>query len=220
AHEQEFGSVPHRFLPLLPGFAAGERPLELRRMLSGGKNETRRHNGLNASVSAAAIGAALRASGLLEAKQALPFSRCGFCSHPRHETRHCQKRRRALDLRRMNPAVEGRTITIGDGARPAANLLDSLPASKGKQNADRRGFTCLPCGKRAPCRARSPVGVPRRFCPWDSRIPRCGLGPGFAALAPRWRGSPAGANPGYSEAPRTPVIVPADLMSANRRLTY
>ena len=35
-----------------------------------------------------------------------PFSRCVFCSHPRHEARHCQKRRRALDLRRMNPAVE------------------------------------------------------------------------------------------------------------------
>jgi hypothetical protein len=93
--------VPHRFLPLLPGFAAGERPLELRRMLSGGKNETRRHNGLNASLSAAAIGAALRASGLLEGKQALPFSRCGFCSHPSYAARHCQKRRRALDLRRM-----------------------------------------------------------------------------------------------------------------------
>ncbi len=77
--------MPHRFLPLLPGFAAGERPLELRRMLSGGKKQTRRHNGLNASLSAAAIGAALRASGLLEAKQALPFSRCGFCSHPSYE---------------------------------------------------------------------------------------------------------------------------------------
>ena len=77
--------MPHRFLPLLPGFAAGERPLELRRMLSGGKNQTRRHNGLNASLSAAAIGAALRASGLLEAKQALPFSRCVFCSHPSYE---------------------------------------------------------------------------------------------------------------------------------------
>ena len=70
-------------------------------MLSGGKNETRRHNGLNASLSAAAIGAALRASGLLEAKQALPFSRCVFCSHPSYAARHCQKRRRALDLRRM-----------------------------------------------------------------------------------------------------------------------
>jgi len=54
-------------------------------MLSGGKKQTRRHNGLNASLSAAAIGAALRASGLLEAKQALPFSRCGFCSHPSYE---------------------------------------------------------------------------------------------------------------------------------------
>ena len=88
-----------------------------------------------------------------------------------------------------------RITTIGDGARPAANLLDSLPAIKGKQNADRRGSTCLPCGKRAPCRARSPVGVPRRFCPWDSRIPRCGLGPGFAALAPDGGGLPPAPTP-------------------------
>ena len=94
---------------------------------------------------------------------------------------------------------------------PAAH--ERTDGKKRKQNADRRGSTCLPCGKRAPCRARSPVGVPRRFCPWDSRIPRCGVGPGFAELAPRWRGSPAGANPGYSETPRTPVIVPADMMS-------
>src|SRR6185437_3966401 len=35
-----------------------------------------------------------------------------------------------------------RITTIGGGARPAANLSDSLPAIKGKQNADRRGSTC------------------------------------------------------------------------------
>jgi len=147
--------VPHRFLPLLPGFAAGERPLELRRMLSGGKNQTRRHNGLNASLSAAAIGAALRASGLLEAKQALPFSRCVFCSHPSYAARHCQKRRRALDLRRMNPAVEGRITTIGDGARPAANLLDSLPAIKGSRTPTDAGLpACLAASAHPAGRAR------------------------------------------------------------------
>jgi hypothetical protein len=131
--------------------------------------------------------------------RALPFSRCVFlfapelCGTPFPRT--TPRSRPSSD----DPGWKVRITTIGDGARPAANLLDSLPAIKGKQNADRRGFTCLPCGKRAPCRARSPVGVPRRFCPWDSRIPRCGVGPGFAALVPRWRGSPAGASPGFSE---------------------
>ncbi len=44
----------------------------------------------------------------------LPLSRRVFCSHPSYAVRHCQKRRRILDLRRMTPAVEGRIIiTIG-----------------------------------------------------------------------------------------------------------
>ena len=71
--------------------------------------------------------------------------------------------------------------------------------------------------RRAPCRARSPSGVPPRLCPRDSRIPRCNFGPGFAGQAPRWRGSPAGTGPGYSEAPRMPVIMPADMMSEAAR---
>ena len=36
-------------------------------------------------------------------RKGIPFSRCVFCSHPSYAARHCQKRRRALDLRRMTP---------------------------------------------------------------------------------------------------------------------
>src|SRR6185437_12865809 len=212
AHEQEFGSVPHRFLPLLPGFAAGERPLELRRMLSGGKNETRRHNGLNASLSAAAIGAALRASGLLEAKQALPFSRCVFCSHPSYAARHCQKRRRTLDLRRMTPAVEGRITTIGDGARTNGRkkekeaerrqtriYLLALRQARTLQGAlaCRRSTAVLPLGLTHP-KVRSRT----RFR---------GAGSTMAGVSRRRR-------PRLQLAPRTPVIVPADMMSDTARV--
>ena len=72
-----------------------------------------------------------------------------------HEARHCQKRRRALDLRRMNPAVEGRITTIGDGARPAANLLDSLPAIKGSRTPTDAGLpACLKASAHPAGRAR------------------------------------------------------------------
>ena len=147
--------MPHRFLPLLPGFAAGERPLELRRMLSGGKNQTRRHNGLNASLSAAAIGAALRASGLLEAKQALPFSRCVFCSHPSYAARHCQERRRALDLRRMTPGGKSGSPRSEAAQDRLQIFSDSLPAIKGSRTPTDAG---LPAALR---RSAHPAGRAR-----------------------------------------------------------
>ena len=87
-----------------------------------------------------------------------------------------------------------------------------------KQNADRRGSTCLPCGKRAPCRARSPVGVPRRFCPWDSRIPRCGRRTRFRGAGATMAGVSRRRQPRLQRAPRTPVIVPADMMSDTARV--
>jgi hypothetical protein len=52
----------------------------------------------------------------------------------------------------------------------------------------------LRCGAHPAGRARLPA-FHRGSAPRDSRIPRCDSGPGFAALAPWWRGSPAGAGP-------------------------
>jgi hypothetical protein len=71
----------------------------------------------------------------------------------------------------------------------------------------------LPCGKRAPCRARSPVGVPRRLFPWDSRIPRCNPDQVSRSRRLSMAGVSRRRPPRFQRAPRMPVIMPADMMS-------
>ena len=57
----------------------------------------------------------------------------------------------------------------------------------------------LPRGKRAPCRARSPVGVPRRLLSKGLTHPEDSASDQASRSAYRWRGYPAGVRPGYSE---------------------
>jgi len=85
------------------------------------------------------------------------------------------------------------------------------------RNAVRRGSSSAACAAGAPCRARSPSGVPPRLCPWDSRIPRCDPGPGFAERAPSLAGVSRRRPPRLQRAPRVPVLMPADMMSETAR---
>jgi hypothetical protein len=64
--------------------------------------------------------------------------------------------------------------------------------------------------RRAPCKARTPPGVPPRFLSKGLTHPKDSASD---QAADRWRGYPAGAGPGYSDAPRVPVMVPAGMMS-------
>ena len=149
-----------------------------------------------------------------DGRQALPFSRRDFLRV--RAMRHAIPKNDAATRPSSEQFGRGEIRGAQDRARRTRERTNGK--KKRKQNADRRGSTCLPCGKRAPCRARSPVGVPRRFCPWDSRIPRCGVGPGFAALAPTMAGVSRRRQPRLQRAPRTPVIVPADMMSDTARV--
>ena len=63
----------------------------------------------------------------------------------------------------------------------------------------------------APCKARSPIGVPPRLLPKGVIIPKAHPGPGFVRRAPRG-GFAADASPHSQRAPRAPVIVPAGLI--------
>ena len=101
-----------------------------------------------------------------------------------YEARHCQKRRRALDLRRMNPAVEGPDHHDRRRRKTGCKSFKLASGNQRKQNADRRGSTCLPCGKRAPAgRARlSAFHGGSALGTYASQ--GVVVGPGFAALAP------------------------------------
>ena len=118
----------------------------------------------------------------------------------------------------MNPAVEGRTITIGDGARPAANLLNSLPAIKGSRTPTDAGLPASPSGE-----ARTLQGA--LACRRSTAVLPLGLTHPKVRRRTRFRG--AGAlvagvsrrrQPRLQRAPRTPVIVPADMMSDTARV--
>ena len=65
--------------------------------------------------------------------------------------------------------------------------------------------------RRAPCKARSPIGVPPRLLPKGRHRPKGSPGPGFVRRAPRG-GFAADASPHSQRAPRAPVIVPAGLI--------
>ena len=128
----------------------------------------------------------------------------------------------------MSGAKSGNDVavfTAAPGFRSAQpglqNLLDSLPATKGSRTPTDAGLPASPSGEaRTLRRARSPVGVPLRFCPWDSRIPRCGVGPGCAEQAPDVAGVSRRRRPRLQRAPRTPVMVPADMMSDTARVQW
>ena len=99
-------------------------------------------------------------------------------------------------------------ITIRYGARK-----NERKERKGSRTPTGAVRNRLPCGKRAPCRARSPVGVPRRLCPWDSRIPWCNPDQVSRSRRLSMAGVSRRRPPRFQRAPRMPVIMPADMMS-------
>src|SRR6185437_2123231 len=113
-------------------------------------------------------------------KTSAPVPAARFFARPSYE-KASPKNDAATDLRQINPVWRAGLIMVQ--WRRTKERTDG----KIKKEAERRQtrvYLLHRKAQRAPCRARSPVGVPRRFCPWDSRIPRCGVGPGFAALVP------------------------------------
>jgi hypothetical protein len=67
--------------------------------------------------------------------------------------------------------------------------------------------------RRCPDGGSTPSGVPPRLLPEGVVVPKAQLGPGFPDHgADKRRVTPAGVASGHSEAPRTPVIVPAGMM--------
>jgi len=106
--------------------------------------------------------------GLRRRTQASAFSRRGFCSHPSHEASKAKIFAAIPTFVRSIRLWRAGFITIRYGARK-----NERKERKGSRTPTGAVRNRLPCGKRAPCRARSPVGVPRRLFPWDSRIPRC-----------------------------------------------
>ncbi len=149
------------------------------------------------------------------------FSRRVFLIRARAMSKPSQKPRRNPNLRQSNPAVEGR-IHHGRAQRQITN--------KRKQNADRRNVTNLrACARRAPCKARTPVGVPLRLSPRGLSSPKAqrqatlpGSSPEHAILWTANRGEDRTRLHGHyprrktpvpvQRAPRAPVIVPAGLM--------
>ena len=101
-------------------------------------------------------------------------------------------------------------FTAAPGFRFAQPGLQGKQGSRTPTDAVRNR---LPFGKRAPCRARSSVGVPRRLCPWDSRIPRCGSDQVSRSRRLSMAGVSRRRPPRFQRAPRVPVIMPADMMS-------
>src|SRR5581483_122726 len=135
-----------------------------------------------------------------------------FLFAPELCARHCQERRRALDLRRMTPAVEGRITTIGDGARTNGR--------KKEKEAERRQTRSHLLALR---QARTLQGA--LACRRSTAVLPLGLTHPKVRSRTRFRGagaSMAGVSrrrqPRFQRAPRTPVIVPADMMSNTARV--
>ena len=114
---------------------------------------------------------------------------------------------RRTDLRQSMPAVVTGILTIN------ALSHDVSVRRKGKRNADKRCSRKPPhlAVRRAPCKARSPIGVPPRLLPKGVIVPKAHPGSGFVRRASRG-GFAADASPHSQRAPRAPVIVPAGLI--------
>ena len=105
------------------------------------------------------------------------------------------------------------TLAVVTGAVTIRALSHECKRKK-KKEAERRQThnpLHLPV-QRAPCQARSPIGVPPRFSPKGLSIPKAHLGPGFVRRMPRAGDSPPASVCTSSDAPRVPVIVPAGMM--------
>ena len=135
-----------------------------------------------------------------------PFSRRAFPAHPSYV--EAVPKNHAVLRPSSEPFGRGWTERHHDRAQRTNKRTEIRTR---KRNADRRSPQPLAFRQaRTLRRARSPVGVPRRFCLRDSRIPKCGFGPGFAERsAYRWRGLSRRRLPRLQRAPRVPVIVPA-----------
>src|SRR5579872_5006371 len=115
-----------------------------------------------------------------------------------------------------DPGWKVRIITIGDGARPAANLLDSLPAIKGSRTPTDAGLpACLAASAHPAGRARLSA-----FHGGSALGTHASQGAVSDQVSRRWPHDGGGlppAPPRFQRAPRTPVIVPADVMSDTAR---
>jgi hypothetical protein len=75
----------------------------------------------------------------------------------------------------MSEATSGNDVAASSPLPDFASLTRATEQTKRRmRNAvRRRPYPPQLALRRAPCRVRSPSGVPPRLCPWDSRIPRC-----------------------------------------------
>jgi hypothetical protein len=129
-----------------------------------------------------------------------------FDSHPSYEQPVPKNLAALLTFVRSIQQWKAGSITVGRGTEEKKAR---------KQNAERRNFTNLRTCKarRASSGTRTPSGVPLWLLSKGLSSQELSFGPGFPERsADRWRGYPAGAGPGYSDAPRVPVMVPAGMM--------
>ncbi len=101
-------------------------------------------------------------------------------------------------LRRMDKGAERRAHAVHTSRLHRVGFAALSPPCKyqrkiRKRNADRRSVSCsapagaaratrVPACADPPLRARSPVGVPPRFFPWDCASPRCSFRPCFRGI--------------------------------------
>ena len=109
----------------------------------------------------------------------------------------------------MTPAAGAGAVTINASSHQAKEAKEDGTPTDAVERLH------LPV-QRAPCRARSPIGVPPRFSPEGLLIPKAQL---QARLPGTWvqRALPAVACPSPVEAPHGPVIVPVSMMPGAAR---
>jgi hypothetical protein len=111
------------------------------------------------------------------------------------------------DLRQKAQAVVAGAVTINASSYECKRKKKKESGTP--KNAD--PYPLYLAVQLAPCKARSPIGVPPRFLPKGVIVPKAHPGPGFVRRAPRG-GFAADASPHSQRAPRAPVIVPAGLI--------
>ena len=140
-----------------------------------------------------------------------------FCSHPRHEARHCQKRRRALDLRRMT--------TGGKSGSPRSETAqDRLQIFQTRfrqsKEAERRQTRVYLLALRQARTLQGALACRRSTAalPLGLTHPKVRRRTRFRGVGAKMAGVSRRRQPRFQRAPRTPVIVPADLMSNTARV--